>query len=182
MIDFYVLGSGISGSTIANLLLKNKYTVGIIDKARGVGGRCSNKKIGKGKSFDHGLQYFSSEEKDFYIDCGGWLTWREAIQIARKEGKDKKFVIFTQPEEEMAHEEECMCLAFGVGKENPSLDEIRIVGKQVYAFLDSEGFEMGWDEDPDSYITIGLDKDLQNAKDPFHLVLEIHVPDEDVIK
>ena len=122
------------------------------------------------------------EDENFYIDCGGWVTWREAIQIARKEGKDKKFVIFTQPEEEMAHEEECMCLAFGVGKENPSLDEIRIVGKQVYAFLDSEGFEMGWDEDPDSYITIGLDKDLQNAKDPFHLVLEIHVPDEDVIK
>ena len=82
----------------------------------------------------------------------------------------------------MAHEEKAMCLGFGIGKENTSLDEIRIVGKQVYAFLDSEGFEMGWDEDPDSYITIGLDKDLQNAKDPFHLVLEIHVPDEDVIK
>ncbi len=64
MIDFYVLGSGISGSTIANLLLK-KYKVEIIDKARGVGGRSSNKKIGKGKSFDHGLQYFSSEEKEF---------------------------------------------------------------------------------------------------------------------
>ena len=122
------------------------------------------------------------EEKNFYVDCGGWLTWREAIQIARKEGKDKKFVIFTQPEEEMAHEEECMCLAFGVGKENPSPDEIRIVGKELFDFLESQGFELAWDEDPNSFITIGLDKDLQNDEDPFHLVLEIHVPDEDAIK
>ncbi len=58
MIDFCVLGSGISGSTIANLLSK-KNSVEIIDKAKGVGGRASNKKINKSISFDHGLQYFS---------------------------------------------------------------------------------------------------------------------------
>ena len=120
------------------------------------------------------------EEKNFYVDCGGWLTWREAIQIARKEGKDKKFVIFTQPEEEMAHEEECICLAFGIGKENPSPDEIRIVGKNFLLFRFKDWTCMGWRSW--FFITIGLDKDLQNAKDPFHLVLEIHVPDEDVTK
>ena len=46
MIDFCVLGSGISGSTIANLLSK-KYSVEIIDKANGIGGRASNKKLNK---------------------------------------------------------------------------------------------------------------------------------------
>ena len=60
MIDFYVLGSGLSGSIIANLL-NNKYSIEIIDKAKGIGGRASNKKIGQSISFDHGLQYFSSK-------------------------------------------------------------------------------------------------------------------------
>ncbi len=69
MIDFCVLGSGISGSTIANLLSK-KYSVEIIDKAKGVGGRASNKKITKSVSFDHGLQYFSPKDIKFkkYLD------------------------------------------------------------------------------------------------------------------
>ena len=38
MLDFCIIGSGISGSTIAHLLSK-KYSVEIYDKARGLGGR-----------------------------------------------------------------------------------------------------------------------------------------------
>ena len=64
MIDFCILGSGISGSTIASLLNK-KYSTEIIDKANGIGGRSSNKKINKSVSFDHGLQYFSPENPKF---------------------------------------------------------------------------------------------------------------------
>ena len=44
MIDFCVLGSGISGSIIANILSK-KYSVCVLDKAKGIGGRSSNKKL-----------------------------------------------------------------------------------------------------------------------------------------
>ena len=36
MIDFCILGSGIAGSTVANLLSK-KYSVHVFDKARGPG-------------------------------------------------------------------------------------------------------------------------------------------------
>ena len=64
MIDFYVLGSGISGSSIANLLGK-KYSTEVIDKAKGVGGRSSIKKLDKLISFDHGLQYFYSKDLQF---------------------------------------------------------------------------------------------------------------------
>ena len=47
MIDFCVLGSGVAGSTIANLLSK-KYSVHVFDKARGSpGGRSSNKNLKK---------------------------------------------------------------------------------------------------------------------------------------
>ena len=64
MIDFCVLGSGIAGSTIANLLSK-KYSVHVFDKARGAGGRSSNKKLKGNLSFDHGVQYISPKSKVF---------------------------------------------------------------------------------------------------------------------
>ena len=64
MIDFCILGSGISGSTIANLLSK-KYSVQVFDKARGPGGRSSNKRLKGNLSFDHGVQYISPKSKLF---------------------------------------------------------------------------------------------------------------------
>ena len=64
MSNFCIIGSGISGSTIANLLNK-KHSVILFDKARGPGGRASFKRI-KGKiGFDHGTQYFSPKTKEF---------------------------------------------------------------------------------------------------------------------
>lgn len=69
MKDFCVLGAGIAGSTIAKILSK-KYTVEVFDKARGPGGRASNKRYKSSLSFDHGLQYFNPITKDFkkFID------------------------------------------------------------------------------------------------------------------
>tara|TARA_E500000178_G_scaffold61258_1_gene57928 strand:- start:1159 stop:2121 length:963 start_codon:yes stop_codon:yes gene_type:complete len=64
MIDFCILGSGIAGSTIANILSK-KYSVHVFDKARGPGGRSSNKKFKNNLSFDHGVQYISPKSKLF---------------------------------------------------------------------------------------------------------------------
>ena len=51
MIDFCVLGSGVAGSTIANLLSK-KYSVHVFDKARGPGGRSSNKRFKNNLSYE----------------------------------------------------------------------------------------------------------------------------------
>ena len=64
MIDFCVLGSGIAGSTIAKLLSK-KYSVHVFDKARGPGGRSSNKRFKNNLGFDHGVQYISPKSKLF---------------------------------------------------------------------------------------------------------------------
>ena len=64
MLDFCIIGSGISGSTISNYLRKN-FSVRVFDKAKGVGGRSSFKRY-KGKiGFDHGLQYLSPRSKEF---------------------------------------------------------------------------------------------------------------------
>ena len=64
MKDFCIVGSGIAGSTIANLLSK-KYSVEIFDKARGPGGRASNRRYKDNLSFDHGLQYLSPKSNEF---------------------------------------------------------------------------------------------------------------------
>jgi renalase len=64
MKDFCIIGSGISGATIANILSK-KYSLDVYDKARGIGGRSSNKKLNKNESFDHGVQYISPKSIQF---------------------------------------------------------------------------------------------------------------------
>jgi renalase len=64
MMDICILGSGIAGSTIANLLSK-KYSIHVFDKARGPGGRSSNKRFKDKLSFDHGVQYIAPKSKEF---------------------------------------------------------------------------------------------------------------------
>ena len=64
MTSFCVIGSGISGATIANLLSK-KHSVDLYDKARGLGGRSSFKRLDKKRGFDHGTQYFSPKSLEF---------------------------------------------------------------------------------------------------------------------
>jgi len=64
MKEFCVVGSGIAGATVANLLAK-KYSVEIFDKARGPGGRASNRRYNNNLSFDHGLQYISPKSNNF---------------------------------------------------------------------------------------------------------------------
>ena len=59
-----VIGSGISGATIANLLSK-KHPVDLFDKARGPGGRSSFKRLDKIRGFDHGTQYISPKSAPF---------------------------------------------------------------------------------------------------------------------
>ena len=44
MLDFCVIGTGISGSTIAKLL-NQKFSVTVYDKAKGIGGRSSFKRL-----------------------------------------------------------------------------------------------------------------------------------------
>ena len=53
MSTYCVIGSGISGATIANLLNK-KHSVDLYDKARGPGGRSSFKRLDQKIGFDHG--------------------------------------------------------------------------------------------------------------------------------
>ncbi len=64
MSQYCIIGSGISGSTVANLLNK-KNSVEVFDKARGPGGRSSFKRLDKDQGFDHGMQYISPKNLKF---------------------------------------------------------------------------------------------------------------------
>ena len=59
-----VIGCGMSGITIANLM-KNKYNVAVFEKSRGYSGRMSTNRT-ENFQFDHGAQYFSIKNKQFY--------------------------------------------------------------------------------------------------------------------
>ena len=52
-----IIGSGISGLTLANLL-KDKFRVSVFEKARGSSGRLSTRREA-GFHFDHGAPFFS---------------------------------------------------------------------------------------------------------------------------
>ena len=82
--DFVVIGSGISGISAANTLIKNKKQVLILDKARNSGGRLSTRFHPK-FSFDHGAQFFTTKDKEF-------------SQIVQKALQTKDIAIFDHPE------------------------------------------------------------------------------------
>src|SRR6056300_788866 len=101
MKDFCVIGSGISGSTIANLLNK-KYSVDLYDKARGPGGRSSFKRLKDKIGFDHGTQYISPKSEKFKKFVNQLITKKVLkkwggrhlfLNTQKKEDKNKKWVL-----------------------------------------------------------------------------------------
>ena len=58
-----IIGAGITGVTLANLLHK-KYNLTVFEKSRGVGGRMATRRA-EPYQFNHGAQYFKIENKEF---------------------------------------------------------------------------------------------------------------------
>ena len=83
MLDFCIIGSGISGSTIAHYL-KKKYSIKVYDKARGVGGRSSFKRYKAKIGFDHGLQYLSPRSKEFKSFTNKLIKKKNSQTLDRK--------------------------------------------------------------------------------------------------
>ncbi len=77
-----IVGAGISGLLVANTLKQEGWTVTVLDKGRGVGGRMATKRIGEG-SFDHGAQFFTVRSKRFAGLVEGWLRAGVAAEWTR---------------------------------------------------------------------------------------------------
>jgi len=98
MKDFCIIGSGISGSTIAHTLSKT-YSLDVYDKARGAGGRSSNKKFNKNESFDHGVQYISPKSRQFKRLINNLITKKivkkwpgKHVFLSKDKKEDKKHI------------------------------------------------------------------------------------------
>lgn len=87
--DCLIVGSGICGLTVANILQNNGVKVTVLDKGRGIGGRVATRRFsheitGEGV-FDYGAQYFTVRDARFkkwvdkWIDLGIITKWSEGF-------------------------------------------------------------------------------------------------------
>ena len=70
--DCLVLGAGIAGITAARKMVAAGFSVCLLDKSRGLGGRFATRRI-EGQSFDHGAQFFTARGKVFSAEVQNWV-------------------------------------------------------------------------------------------------------------
>lgn len=75
--DCIIIGGGITGLTVANILHQKGIKVTVLDKGKGIGGRLATRRIIQGDSiegvFDYGTQYFSANSPQFQVWVDDWL-------------------------------------------------------------------------------------------------------------
>ena len=77
--DYIVIGSGLSGLTIANILSKNGLKNIVVDKGHKAGGRMSHGVMNRSEiedndfEYDHGAQFFTARSDEFKKEVGVWL-------------------------------------------------------------------------------------------------------------
>jgi predicted NAD/FAD-dependent oxidoreductase len=62
--DVLVAGAGLAGLSCACALRKHGIDVRVLEKSRGVGGRCATRRI-EGQPVDHGLAFYHGDDPDF---------------------------------------------------------------------------------------------------------------------
>ncbi|WP_119067511.1 NAD(P)/FAD-dependent oxidoreductase [Rubrobacter indicoceani] len=77
-----VIGAGISGLLAARELTDAGWSVIVVDKGRGVGGRMATRRVGGG-NFDHGAQFFTARSDLFDGLVRGWLEAGAAAEWSR---------------------------------------------------------------------------------------------------
>lgn len=75
--DILIIGAGMSGLTAGKQLQSEGFSVSVVDKGRGFGGRMATRRL-EGCRFDHGTQYFTVESDAFqkavkYWKRAGWV-------------------------------------------------------------------------------------------------------------
>jgi predicted NAD/FAD-dependent oxidoreductase len=78
MKDIAIIGTGFSAATLGYFL---KSDLDFYEKSRGVGGRCSTRRVDNVGQFDHGLQYIKSENNEFKKFLGDHTVWQGNFKI-----------------------------------------------------------------------------------------------------
>lgn len=66
-----IVGAGMAGLTAAGALQASGWTVVVLDKGRGAGGRMATRRIGESR-FDHGAQFFTARDSRFREVVSRW--------------------------------------------------------------------------------------------------------------
>ena len=77
-----VVGAGMSGLVAANKLQEAGWSVTVLDKGRGVGGRMATRRF-DGGSFDHGAQFFTARSDEFKGMVAEWQRAGAAKEWSR---------------------------------------------------------------------------------------------------
>ncbi len=78
MKDIAVIGAGFSAATLSYFI---KRDLNFYEKSRGVGGRCSTRRVDNIGLFDHGLQYIKSQDKEFKKFLKDYSFWKGNFKI-----------------------------------------------------------------------------------------------------
>jgi len=78
MKDIAVIGAGFSAATLCCFIEKD---LDFYEKSRGVGGRCSTRRVDNVGLFDHGLQYIKSHNKEFKKFLKDYSIWKGNFKI-----------------------------------------------------------------------------------------------------
>ena len=70
-LNIAVIGAGISGLSCATSLQQAGFNITVFDKSRGPSGRMSTR-LGDGWQCDHGAQYFTARDSEFYTEVMRW--------------------------------------------------------------------------------------------------------------
>ncbi len=62
--DVLIIGAGVAGLSCAKVLANAGKAVRLLERSRGVGGRCATRRV-NGQSVDHGLAFLHGQSKDF---------------------------------------------------------------------------------------------------------------------
>lgn len=72
-VETVVIGAGLSGLTAARELQQDGREVVVLEKSRGLGGRCATRRW-DGVRMDHGAQYFTAKSLEFARQVSQWLA------------------------------------------------------------------------------------------------------------
>jgi renalase len=102
--DVLVVGAGICGLTAGARLVAGGVNVLVVDKGRGVGGRCATRRWGALRA-DHGAQFFTASDPEFVRQTESWLErgvcalwthrlhrWGAATGVVAGEGARARYV------------------------------------------------------------------------------------------
>jgi predicted NAD/FAD-dependent oxidoreductase len=81
--EVLVIGAGLAGLSCACALREQSVDVRVLEKSRGVGGRCATRRI-EGQPVDHGLAFYHGDDPDFLsalqtVESESWQFWPRGV-------------------------------------------------------------------------------------------------------